>query len=151
MTVVVMVMNIVTVMVLGGDGGDCHDGGVDGDDGYDNDTDGDDSGNGGGLVLDDNDGSSGDSEDGNEDGNDSDGDDDDAVVGIFNSFLSLNTAFSWSPRTVSLLIKLHLNPSSHFSLKFHFPGIGPNPLLMTTLSHFAASNSHSSNPYPALC
>ena len=73
------------------------------------------------------------------------------VVGIFNSFLSLNTAFSWSPRTVSLLIKFHLNPSSHFSLKFHFPGIGPNPLLLTTLSHFAASNSHSSNPYPALC
>ena len=26
-----MVMNIVTVMVLGGDGGDCHDGGGDGD------------------------------------------------------------------------------------------------------------------------
>ena len=37
MTTVVMVMNIVTVMVLDGDGGDCHDGGGDGDEYRDSD------------------------------------------------------------------------------------------------------------------
>lgn len=70
------------------------------------------------------------------------------VIVIFSSFLSLNTMFSWSPRTLRLLHKLLLISSSPFSLKYHFLGTGLDPFSMAPLSHFPTPNSHSSNPCP---